>query len=156
MLQYVSSSYFGLETGLYYSMMGGEERERDFDENYKIAATTHYLQLPVQLIYKFRLDDDISVYPAAGIYAGYGLGGKVKGSGNTHNVSVDIPSTDFFNDSTNRFDMGVALGVNLQYKIFLVGVNYERGFLKINKDPLEYDEDNTFNENIKISLGVLF
>jgi hypothetical protein len=156
MLQYVTSSHFGVETGLYYNMMGGEERERDYDEDYKVSATTHYLQLPVQLIYKFHLGDDLRVTPAAGLYGAYGLGGKVKASGSAHGISMELPDVDFFNDATNRFDMGLAIGVSLEYKQFLVGVGFERGFLKINKEPLMYEDDNTYNENIKVSVGVLF
>jgi hypothetical protein len=157
LLQYVSHSHFGLETGLYYNMLGGEERERDYDEDYKISATTHYLQLPVQLIYKIYLgDDDLRLTPAVGIYGAYGLGGKVKSSGSAHGMSMELINADFFNQTTNRFDMGVTVGLNLEYEHFLVGVGYERGFLKINKNPLMYEDDNTYNENIKVSVGFLF
>ncbi|MDR0976887.1 MAG: PorT family protein [Prevotellaceae bacterium] len=156
LVQYVTPSRFGLETGLYYNMLGGEERERDYDEDYKISATSHYLQLPVQLIYQFRLGDDLRLTPAAGLYGAYGLGGKVKASGSVRNTSIEIPSTDFFNDATNRFDMGVTVGLNLEYERFLVGVGYEHGFLKLNKHPLVFEDDNSYNENIKVSIGILF
>jgi hypothetical protein len=160
MLQYTASNNWGVETGLYYSLQGGKDKELERDEQYEVTATAHYLQLPVQAIYKFKLATDLQLYPAVGVYFAYGMGGKLKGSGEAmedrsgpFNLTYD---GDFFNDDRNKFDLGMALGLNLQYKRYLFGVSYDYGFLKLNKNPIQYEDDNTRTENLKVSLGIFF
>ncbi|MDR0895364.1 MAG: PorT family protein [Prevotellaceae bacterium] len=160
MLQFLTRSHWGVETGLYYSLQGGKEKEIDYDESYEVKATAHYLQLPVQAIYKFRLADELHLYPAVGLYFAYGLGGTLKGSGTAtedRRQAFDLTyNDDFFNHERNKFDMGLAVGLNLQYQRYLFGVSCDYGFLKINKKDIIYEDDNTRNENIKVSIGVLF
>jgi hypothetical protein len=160
MLQVLTRSNWGVETGLYYSMQGGKETERDYDETYEVKATAHYLKLPVQAIYQFRLAENLKLYPALGLYVAYGLGGTLEGSGTAtedRGRAFDLAyKGDFFDGERRRFDMGVSAGLNLQYRRFIFGVGYDIGFLKINKTPIQYEDDDTRNENIRISVGVLF
>ena len=168
MAQYMFDDNWGLESGLYYSLLGGSEKEWDYDhrlgvveEDYMATANPSYLQLPVYAIYKFRVGNDIAIYPNLGLYLGYGLGGKYDVKGVRYNYQsrelVDVAENrDFFDDNTNRLDMGVGAGLNLQYKKFVVGLGYEQGFLKINKHRFSYGNEDAYNSNMKLSVGFMF
>jgi hypothetical protein len=148
------TSRIGLETGLYYSILGGEDKERDYGEEYRITANPAYLQLPLSVIYRFRLSENFAVYPSAGIYAGYGLSGKIKTSGMTG--SADLTSeVDYFDSFARKYDFGGTVSANLEYRKFVLGFACDRGFIRVNKNKLEYD-DNAFNSNFRITLGYIF
>ena len=63
--------------------------------------------------------------------------------------------SDLRNRFINRFDAGATLGVNLQFNKFVIGLGYDYGFLKINKESYD-DEKDTFNGNIRVSVGYIF
>jgi len=159
MAQYMFNKNIGLESGLYYSMMGGKEKEKDYDnpnriDDYKASANPSYLQMPLYAIYKFNLSEDLRLYPSLGVYFGYGLNGKidVKGIENGNDITK---KEDFFNDDNNRLDIGAGVGLNLQYKKVVFGLGYEQGFMRINKYDYPYEEDNSYNSNVKLSIGFL-
>ena len=160
MLQYMMNDNIGIESGLYYSLMGGREKEKDYDnpnriDDYVAKANPSYLQLPLYAIYKFDLGQDMKFYPSLGVYFGYGLSGNYDLKGQDDGVVID-KKEDFFNDERNRFDMGVGVGVNFQYNRIVFGVGYEQGFLKINKHDFPYEDENAYNSNLKVSVGYLF
>ena len=45
--------------------------------------------------------------------------------------------------------------MNIQYCKFILGVHYDRGFTKVNKEKVIYS-DNAFNSNFRLSLSYLF
>ena len=160
MTQYMFNSNWGLESGLYYSLMGGKEKEKDYDylepiDDYKASANPAYLQMPLYAIYKFNVGQNLYLYPSLGLYLGYGLNGKFDVKGVDNGEPID-EKRDFFNDETNRFDMGVGAGINLQYERVIFGLAYEHGLLKINKHDFRYEDENAFNANLKLSIGFLF
>jgi hypothetical protein len=153
-IQYSFTEKLGIESGLFYSQLGGKEKEHDYDESYKVTANPSYLQIPVTAFYKFSLPGNFKIYPALGIYAGYGLSGKMKSRGTIWNENIDS-EIKYFKDFANRFDFGATIGLNLQYSKFIFGVNYDRGFLRVNKDKVVYG-DNAFNSNFRCTLSYIF
>jgi hypothetical protein len=154
-MQYMFSPQIGIESGLYYANLGAKGKYEDsyYEESSKETYNPSYLQLPVSVLYKFNVGQDLYLYPSLGLYAGYGIGGKV-----TWKYSDGDESKENFFDKdndVNRFDMGVTAGFNLQYSKFTFGIGYDYGFLKINKEAL-YDGDDLFNGNAKVSVGYFF
>lgn len=136
--QFMFVDGFGLETGIGYSMLGNkmEYTVAPLNET-KISQTNHahYIQVPVRLLYKFNVGENLYLYPTAGLYLGYGLGG----------------SNDIF-DSYERFDLGMSIGLNLQFDQFTVGLGWERGLLKVFQEA----KNNAYNSNVMLSVGYLF
>lgn len=120
---------FGIEAGLQYSMLGYK-----FDIlNESETLNASYLQLPIQALYKMNAGPGLYLYPSAGIYLGYGIGG----------------SHDYF-DAAEAFDFGVKIGFNLQFEKILIGVGYDQGLTKV------FDGGDGKNQNIAVSFGYLF
>lgn len=144
----------GIETGLFYAQLGGKEKENDYDEKYKVTADPSYLQLPVSVIYRFELPGKLALYPSLGVYGGYGLSGKIKTRGTVGSTNVDT-DLDYFDDFARRFDFGGTVGLNLEYRKMLLGVGYDRGFIRVNEEKVRYDDD-AYNSNFRVTLGYVF
>jgi len=150
-VQYLFDQNWGIESGFYYSQLGGEV-ERGLNPKCKVTANPSYLQLPIQAIYKFDVNNSgLKIYPAIGLYIGYGLNGKVKVKGET--TGLFIPDSYDYFDEVKRFDLGVALGLNFEYKDFVLGGAYDMGLTKVGKNSLN---DNARNSVMRVSLGYFF
>jgi hypothetical protein len=105
-----------------------------------------------------------------GLYAGYGIGGKIKGeetSDYTGETETRTEKVNFLGESnlekeeyTNRFDLGLTLGLTLQYSKFTFGLGYDYGFLKVDNknddDEFFLSKDGLSNRNFKVSVGYFF
>ncbi|MDR2683630.1 MAG: PorT family protein [Dysgonamonadaceae bacterium] len=140
--QYMLTPQFGLESGLYFSQIGNKSEIASITQ----TSNPSYLQLPVTALYKFNVGTDLYLYPQAGLYLGYGLGGKYK---------TTVSTEKFFGTGTNRFDAGLTCGLNLQYTNYVIGLGYDLGLLKINKHSVSGVKDQK-NANIKVTLGYFF
>lgn len=149
------TTHFGIETGLFYSMLGGQDKENDHYEHYKVTANPSYLQIPVTAIYKFNLPAGFSIYPSVGVYGGYGLSGKIKTGGTIGSIDILPGTIDYFDVFARKFDFGATAGLNIGYRKFVLGTAYDRGLIRVNKDKIPYD-DNAFNSNFRITLGYIF
>ena len=151
MAQYLITPQFGIESGLYYSTLGIKSEV----EAIKTTTTSNpsYLQVPITALYKFDAGLGLYLYPQAGVYVGYGLGGKIKAKGEIGGMT-GTGDVDYFSDKTNRFDMGLTLGFNVQHSNLVIGLGYDLGLLKINKESVT-DKD-LKNGNIKVTVGYFF
>ncbi len=176
--QYMFAPQMGVETGLYYSTLGTKIKWEYSEDGYtskdESSFNPSYLQLPVSFLYKINAGEGLSICPSAGIYFGYGMGGKMKNEwtetyeGETESGKSE---TDFFGKGdkdedgdytgldANRFDMGLTLGLSLEISKFSVGLGYDYGFMKLNKEERKNDGkklDDWKNGNIKVSVGYFF
>lgn len=121
-----------VETGLFANMKG--YRISGYDES---ETKMHYLQLPVLVNYHIGKQGGFEVVPAAGVYVGCGLAGKLK-----YNIDLDTyKEIDVFKDKTiSRFDFGAQMGVDLVFKKIQVGFAYDLGLIKIDKEDAIYGD----------------
>ncbi|MDR0973973.1 MAG: PorT family protein [Prevotellaceae bacterium] len=152
------SEKVGLETGLFYTQLGGRDKEDDYGEQYEVKANPSYLQLPVSIFYKFTVKQ-LTLYPSVGLYAGYGLSGKMKGSGSVTNRDETVTQIDFdddyFDTFARKFDIGGTIGIHAAYSKFILSLTYDRGFVRVNKEKPLYG-GNAFNSNVRLGLGFVF
>ena len=107
-----------------------------------------YLQVPICLAWKFRLNDNVNFGIKAGPYASVGLvGSDVTWDGKNKS---DVFNPDY---GSNRFDAGVLAGVHLDFYAFTLGVEYSHGFIMLNK---EYTPLNGCNYAVGATFGVRF
>ncbi len=82
-----------------------------------------YLQLPVNIGYKFDLGSDIRLVVNAGPYVAYGIGGKAKSDGEKQSV--------FGKNKFKRFDYGLTGGVGVEIGRIAINAGYEFGLANI-------------------------
>ncbi|MBO4984810.1 MAG: outer membrane beta-barrel protein [Bacteroides sp.] len=115
------------------------------------------MQLPILGAYRTRLSDEFNLTLKAGPYFAYALSGDDEWSDSDGDSgSIDIFSSDFEGEGVeaSRFDFGLALGADVEYHRFVVGVEAEFGFIPFVKNT----EDNMKIRNISayITVGYKF
>lgn len=110
-----------LETGLGFSSRGGKIGD--------LSIRPSYLQIPVLINYHFNIKNLVSIQPFAGLYYGFGIGGKAKMDGETEDIFGD-------DSGYKRSDLGVRLGVGLAWKHLYFGLGYEIGCMNLIKSDL--------------------
>ncbi len=173
-MQFMFTPSFGIETGLYYSMLGYKDEYKDsqaeppYEETRTSTSNPSYLQLPIAFLYKFDLGSGLSLYPSAGIYLGCGIAGKTKIEETMTGRPDSKEEYDYFGkfkvngtekEIYNRFDAGLTFGLNLEYNKIVFGVGYDLGLAKVNKEKLTKGgkrASDLKNENIKASIGYFF
>jgi len=102
----------GFEASLLYNNNKMEIRD-DGSAWQKVEETNHYIDIPVNLKYKFGLILPVKIYAAAGPYARIHIGGDE----DFKKISDDIKA--------KSFEAGINLGLGLElFKRLAVGVNY--------------------------------
>lgn len=114
-----------IETGLKFTMGFHSEDIEGYDDDYSAKMTYGNLSVPVNVAYKFALNDEMSIVPYTGINFKLNLIGKTK---------VEDESVSWYDEEggdLKRFQMGWQIGAGLNYKQFYVGLGYEIDFIKI-------------------------
>ena len=103
-----------------------------------------YLEFPVMVAARFAMDRNTYILVAAGPYGAWGIGGKIKALGyswsssstpdwNTGNV-VEINTFGKDGLDLRRFDYGVAIGLSVEYRHYVIGVEGRLGLCKLQKE----------------------
>ncbi len=83
-----------------------------------------YLQVPVNIGYKYDLGKNIRLTGSAGPYIAYGIGGKAK--------TVEGKESVFGKNKFKRFDYGLTAGAGVEFGKIAVVAGYEYGLANIN------------------------
>lgn len=125
-------------TGLLYSLKG-----------FKMPGTTdkiNYLEIPLNLAYKFSISETSDFFVQAGPYLAYGLSGTDK---------TDGVSTDIFSDGyAKRLDYGLGFGGGVQFGSIVTSINYELGLADLNDDSTTSEKLKT--KTFQISVAYMF
>lgn len=112
-----------------------------------------YVQIPVLGAYRLNINDDWNLTIKAGPYFAYGIGGKIKLNEIDHGEQY-FDDADMFSDlDAKRFDAGIDAGIDFEYHRFVIGVEYERGFISF--APSDADV-NIFNQAVYATVGYKF
>ncbi len=116
---------FGVEASILYNNNKMDVAYLE-DSSTPIKVTNHYIDIPVNLKYKFGLISPVKIYAAAGPYAKIHVGGD------------DIKFGDVTEDiKAKSFEAGVNLGLGVElFKRLAVGVNYGIQFMTLYAAPL--------------------
>lgn len=104
----------------------------DGEEN----ISTTYIQIPVLMAYRLNLSERWNMAIKAGPYFAYAVSGKDKQSftynGKRYSGNLDIfDSGEMGGKTAKRFDVGVDVGVDFEYHRFVIGLEYELGFISM-------------------------
>ncbi len=156
-----------IQTGLYYSSKGAKYT---YNSPFKAAGdieydvTANYIQLPIHLAYKLNITPGSKVFFHAGPYFAYGVGGKR----NIKSKYTDDLKPIFGEQELNTFDssfglkpfdIGVGLGVGIEFDVILIDLGWDMGLKNIARG-LKVGET-TYKQNVKnqsayLSVGYKF
>ena len=148
-LDYALTSNLSLVPELLFAQRGGILKP---EGGVSLTETLNYIQLPINLAYKFDLGNEQKFFPFAGIYLGYGISGTSKEKGGIFSVSHDVKFGSGENDDMKAFDYGLNLGVGYQYSHIIFRLQYNLGIANLsNVDDRIYK-----NKNFAATVGYMF
>jgi hypothetical protein len=126
-----------LESGLYYSEMGGKEG--------KSVVSYNNLEIPILVKYGFKVGDNIAVLPFLGPTFGYAIKSKQTWKGDNVTVESDLYKM-------RRPNMGFKLGVGAEYDNIYLEAGYRFGITNITK----FDDASVRANAFFVNFGVNF
>lgn len=137
--EYAFNDTWLLQPSLFFSTKGAKK-----DGN---SINAMYLELPVMAAARFNIADNTNLIVNAGPYFAYGVGGKTKfdlGDNTEQKVNT------FGSDRLKRFDVGLGVGVAVEFGRIIAGLDGQFGFVDVQKTA------NPKNMNFSIVLGYKF
>ena len=156
-MDYGFSDNIYLLTGLDFKMKGTTHLKMASSKKAKYAFS--YLELPIHVGYKFDIASETSITVHAGPYLACALSGKRKVDGVSQNLyNKNVQNTVGFKMA--RFDFGLGVGANVDWRNFCFGFNFDGGFVNLIKDVKTsiYDWSNLKTHNVcaDITVGYKF
>jgi hypothetical protein len=133
--------------------------EEDISGKATITTTLNYLQLPVNVAYKFDVGYGSKLFIFAGPYLGYGLSTSMKAKGKADGVEVTISIPDEYKvnfgskeGEFKTFDFGLNAGIGYQYEKIFFKLQYNLGLANMSNTK----GTSIKNSNIGVSVGYFF
>ena len=143
-----SNKLFSVQPGLFLINKGAKHGS--------VTTNLNYLQLPVNLMLGYNINEDLRLVAGAGLYAALGLWGNVE--------TNQVNKIEFFsqNDPFKAFDLGWQFVLGAQWGRYGVRLSYQPGFTRVNGNwnPDKNDYSNrgphAFNNSFKFGVSYTF
>lgn len=113
------------------------------EEDNETKLNAHKLEIPLNLGYKYQVNDDLAIDARVGGFANFDVFGKLKYKEDGEEESVNIGDLDEY----DRFSAGIQFGVGVWYQKLNLNITYQNGLVKANEMK---------ERNWMISLGYAF
>lgn len=126
-----------LEAGVGASYTTGELIKSEYG---KLEYSAISAEIPVNIGYKFQINDDFAIMPFAGVSARYNITGKAEYKANDGDgYDYDYEDYEDYEDEgaeedAKKFQFGWQIGARAMYNQFSVGVSYGADFNEITDD----------------------
>lgn len=160
-MEYAFNDLVALQPSLFFSQKGAVYNIDDLGiegiagASGEVRANQLYLEIPVNVQFRFDVADNIDLLFATGPYLACGVGGKTKTEVNVNVGGFEASDSEKINTfgddgaGLRRFDAGWGVGIGLDINRILVGLDTQFGFCNLY-------EDGPHNANISITVGYRF
>jgi len=133
-------------TGLLFSVKGFKMEMDFFETTAEVTEKVNYLEVPLNLAYKFSVSETSNFFVQAGPYLGYALNGKAKGGGETSDI-------EFGTGKMKRLDFGVGFGAGLEFGSIVTSLNYQLGLTNLVDDKTTKMKNKVFQISVAYMFG---
>lgn len=126
-LQLLSSTPLFFEPGLELQFKGGKLSQSGVSSTLNMA----YVEVPVMIAYRFRINDTWAIQPAIGPFFSFGITGTIKQSSMGQTQSWDLFGS---NGALKRGDVGLKIAVGALLKRIYFGIGYDLSFVNLPKN----------------------
>jgi len=148
---------FYAQPGLFYNRKGGIFTDTDWEEeNASYSLKLNFLDIPVQLTYKYPLNEDVALFLHATPYLSIGMGGTDEEClGNTCAIYkvkfVNTFDTKMEEEQLQLFNFGGGAGFGMTFKNFYAKFEYYHHFTNlVPPDPGKKKSD--YTERLEINM----
>lgn len=136
---------WSLQTGISFVSKGTNYTIVETDGTVAQAkVNASYLELPLMVAARFSIDRNTHILVSAGPYGAWGIGGKTKALGYNWSSSSNpdwnagnvLEMDTFGKDGLDlrRFDYGVGIGLAVEYRHYMIGVDGQLGLCQLHKE----------------------
>ena len=164
------NQYIFLQPGLLITGKGSKTQSGETTDDNYFKATTNpiYLEVPLNLVFKFGASNGPNFFAGAGPYLAIGIAGKNKTEGkflgtffsNESDIvwSDDDPTTLNYEEGAGfgimkRFDYGLNGTAGIDLKKAVISVNYGLGLAKLQSGAESSDDDNNKHRVLSFTIG---
>lgn len=160
--EYAFNDYFALSPELVFTQRGCKKEEVNsfagMQSISEIKWNINYIQLPINAIVRYSINDNLKIMGFAGPYFAYALSGKKteKGNAQGNGISTSIDSEEEIKFGSgekewNPLDIGLTIGAGVEFFSFFFRFQYELGL-----NNLADKYTTVKNTNFGLSIGYLF
>ena len=132
-------------SGLLYSIKGFKIKVEYGGESMESTEKINYLEIPLNVAYKFSASGIGNVFIQAGPYLGYAMSGKDKTDGETTDI-------EFGDGGMKRFDFGLGVGLGTELGAIVPSISYQLGLANLSDDS----DATVKNKVFQISVAYMF
>lgn len=152
-MDYYFSEHWGIQPSIMlitkgFKVKGNYYYPPEWNDNlskYNITENRIYLEIPIMLVYRLNVSENIKLVLNGGTYAGYGIGGKYKNKFTKKDGSTGNYDYNTFSLGSEKFDVGLGAGTTLEYlNKYTIGIVGEWGM----KNTLGSSKNQTYGINI--------
>jgi len=150
-----STKLFSIQPGLFLINKGAT--------NDKYRTSLNYLQVPINLMLGYNVNEDWRVVVGAGLYGSLGLWGNIKDDGKKKENGVDFfGRSDDSSTAWKALDFGWQAVIGIQHERYGLRLAYQPGLARINgsynADKNDYSKKgpNAFNNSFMFTLSYTF
>jgi hypothetical protein len=164
------NQFLSLQPGLLVTGKGSKTQSGETtDANYfKATSNPLYLEVPLNIIFKFGVSDGPNFFAGAGPYLAMGIAGKNKTEGKFFGTafhgesdidwSNDDPTTLNYEEGVGfgvmkRFDYGLNGTAGIDLKKAVLSVNYGLGLAKLQSGSESSDDENNKHRVLSFTIG---
>ena len=114
-------------SGLLYSLKGYKIKMDFMGESIESTSKVNYLEIPLNIAYKFSTGELTNFFVQAGPYLGYALSGKEKSDGETTDI-------EFGDGGMKRIDFGIGVGLGIGLGPVVPSISYQLGLANLSDD----------------------
>ena len=162
--------FVALQPGLLLTGKGSKTQSGESTDANYFKATTNpiYLEIPLNLVFKFGANNGPNFFAGAGPYLAIGIAGKNKAEGRFFGASFsnesdivwsdDDPTTLNYEEGAGfgimkRFDYGLNGTAGIDLKKAVLSVNYGWGLAKLQSGGDSSDDDNNKHRVLSFTIG---
>ena len=157
-VEYGITDVLYLQSGLSLLTKGAESEVIYNEEGINYTVDTKlkpmYLQMPINIAYKFQIGETTKINLNGGPYLAYGIGGKVTAKAGGHKEEIDFFGGEDDEDSlgAKSFDFGLGFGAGVEFGKISVNLGYHYGLMSFSR----YDGETAINGSAALTVGYKF
>jgi hypothetical protein len=141
---------------LAFAQRGANQKWESGDTTTSITYQVNYLQMPINILYKYEINDDMKLLIFTGPYIGYALSSRIKTNNKIGTTGVSWKNTikDYYKFGSNykSIDLGLNAGIGIEYYNYFLKLQYNHSLINLLLTNFFYQK----NQNIGISVGYIF
>jgi len=102
-------------------------------KSYDVTENSMYIEIPLMLAHRITLAKNVKLVLNGGGYISYGIGGKIRNTVTMEDGSTVTYHYNTFDIEDERFDLGIATGISLEYNRYSIGLIGDFGLKNVSQ-----------------------